>query len=86
MSKQEETVEVVITLTIENKNYYYIQRTMHNKQTLFMASLALMPSGVLAATAALSISPVAKWHKQYSSLMIGDWVPLPDPGGPVIHI
>lgn len=50
-----------------------------------MASLALMPSGVLAATAALSISPVAKWHKQYSSLMMGDCVPFPDPGGPAIH-
>lgn len=47
-----------------------------------MASLAFMPSGVLAPTAALSMSPVAKWHKQYSSLINGDWVPLPDPGGP----
>lgn len=47
-----------------------------------MASLALIPRGVLAATADLSISPVAKWHKQYSSLIIGDWVPFPDPGGP----
>lgn len=50
--------------------------------TLSIASFALMPKGVLAATAALSISPVAKWHKQYSSLMIGDCVPFPDPGGP----
>lgn len=50
-----------------------------------MASLALIPSGVLAATAALNISPVAKWHKQYSSLIIGDWVPFPDPGGPASY-
>jgi hypothetical protein len=42
----------------------------------------LIPRGVLAATAALSISPVAKWHKQYSSLIMGDWVPFPEPGGP----
>lgn len=52
--------------------------------TLFIASLALTPRGVLAATAALNISPVAKWHKQYSSFMIGDWVPFPDPGGPAL--
>ena len=51
-----------------------------------MASLALIPRGVLAATAALSISPVAKWHKQYSSLIMGDCVPFPDPGGPAIHL
>jgi len=51
---------------------------------LSIASLALTPRGVLAATAALNISPVAKWHKQYSSFMIGDWVPLPDPGGPAV--
>ena len=42
----------------------------------------MIPRGVFAATAALSISPVARWHRQYSSLIIGDWVPLPDPGGP----
>jgi len=52
--------------------------------TLSIASLALTPRGVLAATAALNMSPVAKWHKQYSSFMIGDWVPLPDPGGPAV--
>ena len=50
--------------------------------TLSIASLAFVPRGVLAATAALSMSPVARWHKQYSSLISGDWVPLPDPGGP----
>lgn len=43
-----------------------------------------MPRGVLAATAALNMSPVAKWHKQYSSFMTGDWVPFPDPGGPAL--
>ena len=51
-------------------------------RTLSIASLAFMPRGVLFATAARSISPVAKWHRQYSSLMIGDCVPLPHPGGP----
>ena len=50
--------------------------------TLSIASLALIPRGVFAATAALSISPVAKWHRQYSSLIRGDWVPFPEPGGP----
>lgn len=40
------------------------------------------PRGVCAATAALSISPVAKWHKQCSSFSFGDCVPLPQPGGP----
>lgn len=56
----------------------------HSKRrfTFSIASLALMPRGVFAATAALNISPVAKWHKQYSSLIIGDWVPFPEPGGP----
>ena len=47
-----------------------------------MASFALIPRGGLAATAALSMTPVAKWQKQYSSLIIGDWVRFPDPGGP----
>ena len=55
------------------------------KLTFSIASLALIPRGVLAATAALNMSPVAKWHKQYSFLIIGDWVPFPDPGGPVNH-
>lgn len=32
------------------------------------------------------MSLVAKWHKQYSSLMLGDWVPFPDPGGPALTI
>ncbi len=41
-----------------------------------------IPSGVLAATAARSISPVARWHRQNSFLMAGDWVPFPHPGGP----
>jgi hypothetical protein len=54
----------------------------HCLNTLSIASFALTPKGVLAATAALNISPVAKWHKQYSSLIRGDCVPLPDPGGP----
>lgn len=40
------------------------------------------PSGVLAATAARSMSPVARWHRQFSFLIMGDWVPLPQPGGP----
>jgi len=31
---------------------------------------------------ALNKSPVDKWHKQYSSLNFGAYVPFPDPGGP----
>lgn len=27
--------------------------------------------------------PVARWQRQYSSLMMGACVPLPEPGGPV---
>lgn len=40
------------------------------------------PIGVLAATAALSMSPVARWQRQCSCLIRGLWVPLPQPGGP----
>eukprot|EP00955_Chlamydomonas_euryale_P085584 364114-Chlamydomonas_euryale.AAC.2 len=40
------------------------------------------PSGDLAATAARSMSPVARWQRQCSNLMRGDCVPLPHPGGP----
>ena len=47
-----------------------------------MACLASNPKGVCFETASRSMSPVAKWHKQYSSLMKGDWVPFPHPGGP----
>ena len=47
-----------------------------------MSAPTSRPKGVLAATAALNISPVARWHKQCSSLILGDWVPLPQPGGP----
>ena len=54
------------------------------EETLSIASLALRPRGVLEATAALNMSPVDKWHKQNSSFTIGDCVPFPDPGGPVI--
>lgn len=50
--------------------------------TLSIASFALTPRGDLAATAARSMSPVDKWHKQNSSFMTGDCVPLPEPGGP----
>jgi len=53
--------------------------------TLSMASLALIPRGVLAATAARSMSPVARWHRQCSSLMMGDCVPFPHPGGPAVY-
>lgn len=47
-----------------------------------IAFLASRPSGVFAATAARSMSPVARWHKQLSFLIAGLWVPLPEPGGP----
>lgn len=47
-----------------------------------IAFLASRPSGVLAATAARSMSPVARWHRQLSFLIAGLWVPLPEPGGP----
>uniref|UniRef100_A0A7C8ZUL2 Uncharacterized protein n=1 Tax=Opuntia streptacantha TaxID=393608 RepID=A0A7C8ZUL2_OPUST len=57
-------------------------KSSETSSPLSIASLALIPREVLAATAALNISPVARWHKQYSSLMMGDCVPLPDPGGP----
>lgn len=64
---------------------YYLKIESYSN-TLSIASFAFTPRGVLAATAALSISPVAKWHRQYSSLMMGDWVPFPDPGGPASHL
>lgn len=40
------------------------------------------PRGVCAATAARSMSPVARWHRQCSFFMAGLWVPFPQPGGP----
>eukprot|EP00953_Heterococcus_sp_UTEX-ZZ885_P031638 16586-Heterococcus_DN1.PRE.3 len=49
-----------------------------------MIALAFFPISVPAATAARSISPVAKWHRQYSSFTSGACVPLPAPGGPVV--
>ena len=61
---------------------YFAIQSWYQDSTFSIASLALIPRGVLAATAALSISPVAKWHRQYSSLIRGDWVPFPEPGGP----
>ena len=45
-------------------------------------TLAFFPSSVPALTAARSMSPVARWHRQCSSLMAGDCEPLPQPGGP----
>jgi hypothetical protein len=49
------------------------------------AGLASCPKGVFAATAALSMSPVARWHRQCSSFILGDCVPFPQPGGPAEH-
>lgn len=77
----------ILNWTIWKSTFFFIAFPFYalfkiKQKTLSMASLALIPSGVLAATAALNISPVAKWHRQYSSFIIGDWVPFPDPGGP----
>ena len=47
-----------------------------------MTFFALTPISVPARTAARSMSPVAKWHKQYSFFSLGAWLPLPAPGGP----
>src|SRR5579871_3293890 len=47
-----------------------------------MMSLACRPTGVPAATAARSISPVESWTMPYRSTSRCAWVPLPDPGGP----
>lgn len=52
---------------------------VHNRTPL---TLAFFPSSVPALTAARSMSPVARWHRQCSSLMAGDCEPLPQPGGP----
>ena len=49
------------------------------------AGLTSCPRGVFAATAALSMSPVARWHRQCSSFIFGDCVPFPQPGGPAEH-
>jgi len=42
---------------------------------IFFASL---PRSVPCPTSARSISPVARWHRQYFSLSLGAWVPLPE--------
>ena len=42
---------------------------------LSMACLAFTPFGVFAATAARNMSPVARWHRQWSDLILGDCVP-----------
>ena len=48
----------------------------------FITRSASLPISVPADTAARSMSPVARWHTQYSSTSFGDCVPLPQPGGP----
>jgi hypothetical protein len=45
----------------------------------FMTRSASLPISVPAVTAARSMSPVARWHTQYSSTSLGLWVPLPQP-------
>eukprot|EP01139_Manchomonas_bermudensis_P009957 Amastigsp_a339750_3147.p3 type:complete len:174 gc:universal Amastigsp_a339750_3147:523-2(-) len=47
-----------------------------------MTALAALPISVPAATAARSMSPVARWQKPKFSTISGAWVPLPLPGGP----
>ena len=54
----------------------------HHRPCISKQSCTSRPSGVLAATAALSMSPVARWHRQCSFFSTGDCVPLPQPGGP----
>ena len=49
---------------------------------LAMMSLACRPTGVWAATAARSISPVESWTMPYFWTSRCAWVPLPAPGGP----
>jgi hypothetical protein len=44
--------------------------------------LASRPIGEPLAMAARSMSPVARWHRQYCSRSLGAVVPLPQPGGP----
>jgi len=59
-----------------------IQGVQELNSTASMACFASNPSFVCLATASRSMSPVARWHRQYSSLMKGDCVPFPHPGGP----
>src|SRR5690606_16420329 len=47
-----------------------------------MIALALSPTGVCAATAARSMSPVESWRMPCFSTSRAAWVPLPAPGGP----
>lgn len=42
-----------------------------------MIFFACLPSSVLAATCARSMSPVARWQHEYLSFIRGAWVPLP---------
>lgn len=46
------------------------------------ATRSLMHGCQQACMDSLSMSPVARWHRQFSYLMRGDCVPLPQPGGP----
>jgi len=72
----------LVCKTMESKEKDYAVIGLDWLHTLSMAALAWSPKGVFLATAARSMSPVARWHRQKSSLMMGDWVPFPQPGGP----
>lgn len=75
------------SLTPQACTHCHVESSPRRTETMDRATLTplltSMPRGVLAATAARSMSPVAKWQRQCSYLMVGDWVPLPHPGGPV---
>lgn len=42
-----------------------------------MIFLASLPRSVPRLTSSRSMSPVARWHTLYASLILGAWVPLP---------
>ena len=61
-------------------NCSLIMPTMMSSETrppASMISFAFTPRAVFFCTCSRSISPVAKWHTQNLSRMLGAWVPLP---------
>jgi hypothetical protein len=59
---------------------------IQNTYPASMIGLTFLPRGVPVVTAARNMSPVAKWHTLYFSLIKGACVPFPAPGGPVFIV
>lgn len=60
-------------------------RTVGTKRPLDMSSWSSAPLGLPLATSSRSRSPLLRWTKPYFLMMRSHWVPLPQPGPPIIQ-